>query len=303
MHRKSSLWMLVCVLCLAAGQAGGVIFEKLLPAPGFAEGWAMEEGIAVYNPDTIADYINGEAELYFPYGFQACLSATYMHNGDSEDTITADLYVMGSPLDAFGIYSNYRYTDSKTVPVGTGGHGDEYQLMFYQNQFFVRLSASGEPENNPPILLACAKAISKAIPGKPVSPAPLDLMAVKGLNPSSLKYIGESLLGYAFFPKGLIGEVDVGTERPARAFIVFETSPEAAATALAKYTAYLKEEGAAIDTISTAAGEVMATNDPLYKGAVVMQAGKHILGVIGLAEHDTGVPVLEALHKQVPKGE
>ena len=42
--------------------------EDILPGK-FDGGWSMEEKAAVYTPQTLYKYIDGEAEMYMPYGF------------------------------------------------------------------------------------------------------------------------------------------------------------------------------------------------------------------------------------------
>ncbi|MCK7474918.1 MAG: hypothetical protein MZV49_18420 [Rhodopseudomonas palustris] len=79
--------------------------EKLLPTPGFAEGWVMKEKIDTYTEKDLYKYINGEAELYYPYGFKALATTVYVRTDNPETGIVADIYEMGSPIDAFGIYS------------------------------------------------------------------------------------------------------------------------------------------------------------------------------------------------------
>ncbi len=54
----------------SADSASGQPVEKLLPTPGFAEGWAIKEKIDIYTEKDLYKYINGEAELYYPYGFR-----------------------------------------------------------------------------------------------------------------------------------------------------------------------------------------------------------------------------------------
>ncbi|MDQ1257785.1 MAG: hypothetical protein QG656_2391 [Candidatus Hydrogenedentes bacterium] len=289
----------VCGMVLAACATTGpadVPIEQRLPAPGFADGWTMDGLPSCYDPKTVFDYIDGEAELYFPYGFAALATATYLHGGDAADAVTADVYAMGSVLDAFGIYSNYRYPGADKVAVGAEGHCDGYQIMFYQDRYFVRLSASGKPAVNPPNLTACAEAISKRLPANTAEPAELGLVAVDGVIRDSVKYIGESVLGYAFFPKGFIAQLD-RAEQMVRIFVIFTESEATAAESLAAYTAYLKEEEGDPQT----AGETVLAKDPLYKGVAVRQSGRYVLGVIGLADANEGLSVLEQLDARTAK--
>jgi len=296
-----------CAIALASLACGcattdpvGPTPGDLLPTPGFAEGWILEGPVDLYGPDTVFDHINGEAALYFPYGFEALASATYVHNGDPDDAITADVYVMGSLLDAFGIYSNYRGPRPGPVPAGAGGHSDGYQAMFYQDRYFVRLSASGNPEDNPPHLLACAKAVAGRLPGDDTPPPELALLDVDGIEPGTVRYIGESVLGYAFFPKGLLGEVRAGGTT-VRALVVFNPSVEAAVENLQRYTAYLEEEGERPRRIDLKGATAMAATDPLYKGVLMRRCGSHLVGVIGLDAPATGAALVQQLADRVPK--
>src|SRR5512137_145288 len=81
---------------------------SLLPAGSCAEGWVMEEKPALFTVDTLFDHINGEAELYFPYGFDTLATARYVKKDVQGSEVMADVYRMGSLLGAFGIWSNYR---------------------------------------------------------------------------------------------------------------------------------------------------------------------------------------------------
>ena len=64
---------------LVAGLATGLLFaadkavESYLPAT-CGEGWVMDGAIARYTPENLYKYINGEAELYLPYGFEVLAS-------------------------------------------------------------------------------------------------------------------------------------------------------------------------------------------------------------------------------------
>ncbi len=106
---------------MSADSASGLPVEKLLPTPGFAEGWVIKEKVDIYTEKDLYKYINGEAELYYPYGFKALATAVYARSDNPEIGIVADIYEMGSSMDAFGIYSRYRDPDEELVDIGTEG--------------------------------------------------------------------------------------------------------------------------------------------------------------------------------------
>ena len=95
--------------------SSGQPVNNLLPSPGFAEGWVIQEKIETFTEKDLYKYINGEAELYYPYGFKALATAKYVRSDNPDGGIIADIYEMGSPLEAFGIYSRYRDPDEESV--------------------------------------------------------------------------------------------------------------------------------------------------------------------------------------------
>src|SRR5208283_5109299 len=108
-----------------------------------ASGWVMDGKVATYNPENLYKYIDGEAELYMPYGFRKAATAMYARLGSSDTGMVVNIFEMGSLLDAFGIYSNYCTPALEQTKIGAEGFLDESQLMFYQDRYFIQIEASG----------------------------------------------------------------------------------------------------------------------------------------------------------------
>ena len=110
---------LPCALLWAfSASASAPQMIPILPQPMCGPGWTLEGKIARYDQDTLSDRIDGEAELYFPYGFQFLASGRYTRQDQSLDL---DVFRMGSLLDAFGVYANYRPKGAEPVPAVTKG--------------------------------------------------------------------------------------------------------------------------------------------------------------------------------------
>ena len=261
--------------------ASGETPEKILPSAGFSKGWALDGKVTTYTTGTLYTYINGEAELYMPYGFSTLVSALYTKQGDSIAALVVDIFQMGSIIDAFGIYSYYRNPDVEKINIGAGGFIDESQLMFYKDRYFVRLSASGDnPERN--VFISCAETVAKKIPGTSTLPDELALLKVPGIVHGTEKYTAQSVLGYAFFKKGLTAEGTL-SGRPIKAFVILDKSVKEATETFNKYFAYLKEKGSKPQLNKNANGVVtLVARDPLYKGVLVRRSGRYVFGITGL---------------------
>jgi len=266
-------------LALATGAASGASAVNPFPAPSCAEGWEIDGKVEHYTRDNLFDRINGEAEAYFPYGFDLLAYARYASRRDPRAAVDADVYRMGSPLDAFGIYAGYRNRENLSVPIGGGGALSPSRLLFHQGRYFVRLQATGTASPGEEVFLACARAISRRLPEDPGRPKELDAFAIPAVVPGSERYIARSLLGYDFFRRGLLADAaaDGGTFQ---VFLVLEDSEDAASGALDRYRAYLKASGAAIRTVGTPDRESLTAADPLYGNVHVARAGRFLAGAV-----------------------
>jgi hypothetical protein len=274
--------------------------ENLLPAYGCVQGWTLKDK-ALFDKDTLFDHINGEAELYFPYGFDMLATATYMNGNDSEVWIVADVYRMASPLDAFGIYSNYRKADAPSVRVGAEGFVSSSQLMFYQDRYFVRLQVTGATGLRQDVFLACAQSVSEKLPSNARPAGELEALNIPGIVPRTERYIAKSLLGYAFFRRGIIADALLEGER-AQVFLVPEDSVSAAREAFDRYHSYLKAEGEKVQLQEGRDYVTMVAVDPLYGGVFVERSGRYIIGAVRLKEPSSAVKLIEQLRERLGGG-
>lgn len=272
--------------------------EKLLPKPGFTEGWIVHGKIITFTEKDLYKHINGEAELYYPYGFKALATAIYVRSDNQETGIVADIYEMGSPIDAFGIYSRYRDPDEEAVHIGTEGFVNESQLLFAKGKYFVRLSPSGSVTMEKSISIACAQSIAKMIPAS----APLttlDILKIPEVIPRTEIYITQGVLGYAFFKKGLTADAKLNNNT-IRIFVVFEESPVSAAQVLEEYKTYLDKSQAPYSVKSENNVLTIIAGDPLYKGLAISRTGRFLIGAAKLPDPESALPMIKKIQSRTP---
>ncbi len=252
----------------------------VLPQPGFAAGWTMKEPAGLYVRDTLFEHIDGEAELFMPYGFDLLATATYVSASDPDVWLVADVYRMGSRLDAFGIYSNYRRGREERIDVGSEGFILPSQSMFYQDRYFVRLQVTGATSLPRSDFLACGRAIAQRLPSPQGRPPELEVLRISAVVPGSERYYARSLLGYAFFRRGLLAEVLPDGKR-IRVFVVLEDNGEDAGKTLARYQSHLAAEGRGFRGRNGGTPDSLAAADPLYGDVHARRIGRFLVGVLG----------------------
>ena len=288
------------VLCLSLpALASDAMIDTLLPPESCSDGWVMEGKPAIFTKDNLFDYINGEAELYFPYGFDMLATARYVSTKNPAVSLVMDLYRMGSLTDAFGMYANYRRSDDIPVRAGSDAVLSPSQMLMYQDRYYVRLQASGAPEIEKNVFLACAGALSKRLPQNLRQPQELNAFGIPAVTPRSERYIAQSLLGYSFFRRGFTADAVVdGT--PILLFIVPEDTQDAARKTFEQYRSYLAESGK--DLKKTATGRTSLTAiDPLYGGAAVQLSGRHVIGAVRVPTPDAALKLLDLVRERLPR--
>jgi hypothetical protein len=292
-------FILLCFLfSLLPAYAAEVSLEKVLPSPACAPGWVMDEKVTLYNKDTLFDRIDGEAELYFPYGFEMLASARYASKQNPQIAVDADIYKMGSLLDAFGMYANYRRKDDADIKIGAEGTVSPSQLFFYQGRYLVRLQVTGATSLGQDVLLACARSITHNLPAETKRPKELEALMMPSVVQKSERYIAQSLLGYDFFRRGLMADTVLKGEE-AQVFVVLEDSQDAARKALEQYRENVKTSGKDVRVTETQGRISLKAVDSLYGNVLVTQVGRHLVGAIRFKNTSLAEQLVDQIRKRL----
>ncbi|MBN2486530.1 MAG: hypothetical protein JXB34_11205 [Bacteroidales bacterium] len=105
--------------------------------PEAPENWHLSGTQKIIDVEALYDYINGGAELYISYSFQSVMSAVYTHKSLGE--IRVEIFDMGLPKNAFGVFSHTRTKDE-----GEFGNGSQYftgAQIFWKGPFYITVIA------------------------------------------------------------------------------------------------------------------------------------------------------------------
>jgi hypothetical protein len=289
--------IIILLLVLAFGALPACAAEspsRLLPVPSCGAGWRLEGKIALYDKETLSDRIDGEAELFFPYGFELLAYGRYVQGANAFDL---DVYRLGSLLDAFGMYANYRPDGASPLPGGIEGAVTPSQLFSYQDRYFIRMQSTGRADAGAQALTACSQLISSLLPVGQERPGELELLAIPEVDKASVRYSATSLLGYDFFPRGMMADAAIAGE-PARVFILLADSASEAAKAFNSYRAYLQEGGGEV-RMSAGGKTALTGTDPLYGKVLAEQTGRYVFGLARVKDAAAASPVMDKLRAKL----
>jgi hypothetical protein len=133
--------------------------------------WTRGDSSVAYDRETIFDYINGAGEVYRSYAFSHVVVAVY--TGPEGPDLTVELFDMGKPADAYGVFSYAR--EQEQSGLGGGYERKGRVLCFWQDRYYVCVAAEERTDDSDRVLMEVARAISEQMP--PVSNPP-DLVAL-----------------------------------------------------------------------------------------------------------------------------
>jgi hypothetical protein len=176
-----SLCMLLIPFCF---HDGGTVGDLGQLVPKKIGAWRASAEDAVYNRQTLYDYMDGGAEVYLAFDFQRVFARKYAGPGGLE--LGLDIYDMGSPEEAFGIFSCDR-----ADPAAGIGQESEYGfglLRFRQGRYFVTITSGSEDEESGKAILEIGRIVATVLGPPGPKPGLLALLPAKDLLPDRTSY-------------------------------------------------------------------------------------------------------------------
>jgi len=205
-RRGPAVLAILAILCLlapaAASQERSASPELTTLVPKLAD-WSLSEEPRSYFPESLFEYINGAAESYLSYDFRELLVADLEKKGTGA-TVTLEIYDMGLPLNAFGIFGAERYPENKAVGLGELGYVEGEALNFLAGRFYVKLLAFGLGDATEASLVEVGGKVAGAIKSGGGLPALVLAFPKDGLVARSERYIKRNVMGYEFLHDGYV---------------------------------------------------------------------------------------------------
>ena len=240
------------------------------PKCDLVAGWAQQGAARAYEASNLFEYMDGNAEGYLLYGFVAMHGVTCVDGGDS---ILIDISEFADSDSAYGMFSANRDPRLPAEALGAGGQVTPRRAIFTKDRFYAELAANPDKDHTP-ALRAFSAAIEKLLPGSNAVPAALAWFPSEGQK--SARLIPESVLGLRLLERGYVAEYEFG-----KAFVVQESSPEAAAAAMEKLRARFGAGQASSPVPS------LQLTDRYLGRLCFIQKGPYIAGYANVAEgHD-----------------
>ena len=187
-------WAAGVVLCACMLVACATRTDKLpaaadlLPPDDVVAGWQRDGQVTTYDRDTLYDFMDGAADLYFTYGFEQLAVAHYAH--PEAGSLQVEVYRVATDADAYGLYTYNSH--GQPVAIGVEGELDSgNRLAFWQGRTFVQVIAREQAPDD--VLRAMATAAASALPPGSQRPSLVNHLPQGGLRSGSVRFFREKM--------------------------------------------------------------------------------------------------------------
>ena len=159
--------------------------EHLLPGDGEFLDWVQSSTPSTYQGKTLYRDRAASPDLYHAYGFQRQAEVEYQApQFGSKPLILLEIFDMGTPENAFGIYNFHTYPQAKLEWVGSKALLSGGYLRFSKGRYFIQIEGYEFATGIREAMIAIAKAVASEIKDPPPQPRILTLLPRKKMSGS-----------------------------------------------------------------------------------------------------------------------
>lgn len=184
--------------CGGEKEESGRELSRLLPARLAETGFTRASEIRTFVGNSLWEYIDGQAELYYQYDFVDVATSNYTRD-DIEFEV--DIYRFATADGSYGIYSMFRNPADNVIQIGVEGFISPGWLVFVKDVYLVKLTGFDESEESNTAIVDLAETFEGMLTGKVEKPAAFGQFPPDNIINKSDKYYAESFLGQKFLTR------------------------------------------------------------------------------------------------------
>ncbi len=228
--------------------------------------------------------MDGNAESYLLYGFVQ-MDGISCVSGDKK--LVIDVSAMADTDLAYGMFASNVDPNAPIANIAMGGQIQPRRASFAKGKYYVEIAASPEGDHTA-ALQAFINKMEPLVQGRNTPPEALSWFPKE--NQTSARLIPESVLGLRQLKRGYVAKYTQG-----QAFIVLETTPDAAAETFKKVQARFAENSAA-----KIGDEGFAASTQYLQGLCIFRKGRYVAGYANMPDPKQAEEAAAKLAARIP---
>jgi Family of unknown function (DUF6599) len=214
--------------------------------------------------------MDGGADIYLLYDFQELLHEAFK---SVRANLSVDIFDMGSPEDAFGMYAAERSPSNSFLTIGIEAYRSKGVLNFLQDRYYIKLVGSGPDSDD--LLERFARLLSARIAGVHSFPPLLEKFPQEHRVRHAEQFTRKDPLGHSFLSPAYVVSYKQGASE-SKMVISVAKDPKEAEARRESLAQYFRETGKCEAAPSFGAGAIKASNS--FEGSVIaLSRGRYLI--------------------------
>ena len=277
---RSRLLALTVVAMMSFGSNGQIFASQSLPvmvAGSTPKGWQIFDEVKQFTPENLYEQINGRASFFIAYDMIRMTYVSFVNSDKTSQFINLSIYNMGTPTNAFGVFSAERSQGESPLELGRAGYRSDANYFIWKGQYYIRIISSEATNEFQWIGMDLARKVTDFLLDSGEQVWGLTALPLTDRMPESVQYFKVDAMGLDFMRNTYTATYRKGNTL-VTAFLSQQDSAESARAKVVRYAKYAKKYGKGIDRLK--AGEVeLVSCDMGGSYDVVYQKGRLIGGV------------------------
>lgn len=153
--------------------------------------------VAVFNPATLFEKINGRADLYLSAGFQELKTQRFEVANQHQTWMEIFVYHMGNTENSFSVFSLQKRADVHPLSITSNAYMTENSVFFTHGKYYVEIIGSdGSEATRSAIRSMAERFVQINVAEKPPDKTDTNRFPETGLIKGSIKMISTNAFGY-----------------------------------------------------------------------------------------------------------
>jgi hypothetical protein len=252
--------------------------------------WKLLDPVRSFGPDNLYEEIDGEAELFLPYGMERLTVALLGRTANAGSEVRLELFRMASPRDAYGIWSQYRYPDQEILRIPPSeAIVSDTSADFFRGETFVRVRSKPGDKSRADVIGLATEIVAR-LSGSAAPPEEARVLEkLPGTVSGSILYQKRAMLGYECLAPGF--EAKFSTASASGHYLLLPPATVGGGgrkARLARELPAYREVSPALSAARIPSGDVWMTS-----------AGGCVLAVAGKIPRDQAEPLLSSFARRL----
>jgi len=260
-------------------------------------GWEIHDKVMWFTPENLYQPIDGRAEFYLAYDVIGMCFVSFEKSSDSGIFINTSIYDMGTPTNAFGVFSTERPQGSPQLKLGRDAYRSGTEYYVWKGRYYVQIIAANDSIGLQQVAMNIAKNLTASLHDSNEHVWGLTALPKANLVPQSVRYYLVDAMALDFMQNTYMARYHRG-ETEVTVFLSRRDSVESAQDAVDKFIKHTNLYGKEADLLIVNGIELVSC-DMGEINDFVFQKGRLVAGVTEVEDQNVGLQAAIDLWRQL----